>query len=139
MTGNRFYDKIHNWLLPVPKQQCDFFPPLHHYQTPFQKIILDYLAWNGIDKKGNVTNNRVYPTRMEILENRTQLRKYGFSTGEYLEKLVVSEFLEMKRSIPDLNSEMFIHFFGENYCNLKLVQFDTLEAQKSNKNKKSTL
>ncbi|THV56791.1 hypothetical protein [Chryseobacterium candidae] len=132
MTGNRFYDKIHNWLLPVPEQQCDVFPPLHRYQTPFQKLILDYLAWNGIDKKGNVTSNRVYPTRMEILEAKSTLRKCGFSTGD-IEKLIVLEFLEMKRNIPDLNSEMFIPIFEDNYCNLKLVRFTTLETQKSNK------
>ncbi|TLX25397.1 hypothetical protein FE904_12335 [Chryseobacterium indologenes] len=133
MTGNRFYDKIHNWLLPVPEQQCDVFPPLNHYQTSFQKLILDYLAWNGIDKKGNVTSNKVYPTRMEILEAKSTLRKCGFSTGVYLEKLVVSEFLEMKRNIPDLNSKMFIPIFEDNYHNLKLAQFATLEAQKPNK------
>lgn len=133
MTGNRFYDKIHNWLLPVPEQQCDVFPPLHHYQTPFQKLILDYLAWNGINKKGNVTSNKVYPTRMEIQEAKSTLRKCGFSSGVYLEKLIVSEFLEMKRNIPDLNSEMFIPIFEDNYRNLKLVRFTTLEAQKSNK------
>ncbi|SIT02738.1 hypothetical protein SAMN05421786_104134 [Chryseobacterium ureilyticum] len=133
MTGNRFYDKIHNWLLPVPEQQCDVFPPLHHYQTPFQKLILDYLAWNGINKKGNVTSNKVYPTRMEILEAKSTLRKCGFSTGVYLEKLVVSEFLEMKRNIPDLDSETFIPVFEDSFHNLKLTQFATLEAQKSNK------
>lgn len=132
MIGNRFYNKIHNWLLPVPEQQCDVFPSLHRYQTPFQKLILDYLAWNGIDKKGNVTSNRVYPTRMEILEAKSTLRKCGFSTGVYLEKLIVLEFLEMKRNIHDLNSEMFAHFFEENYYNLKLAKFTTLEAQKSN-------
>jgi len=132
MTGNRFYDKIHNWLLPVPEQQCDVFPPLHHYQTPFQKLILDYLAWNGIDKRGNVASNRIYPTRAQIQEAKSTLRKCGFSTGVYIEKLIVSEFLEMKRNIPDLNSGIFAHFFEENYYNLKLVQFATLEAQKPN-------
>ncbi|REC64361.1 hypothetical protein DRF65_01960 [Chryseobacterium pennae] len=131
MIGNRFYDKIHNWLLPVPEQQCDVFPPLHRYQTPFQKLILDYLAWNGIDKKGNVTSNRVYPTRMEILEVKSTLRKCGFSTGD-IEKLIVLEFLEMKRNIPDLDSEIFISIFEDSYCNLKLAKFATLEAQKSN-------
>lgn len=133
MIVNRFYDKIHNWLLPVPEQQCDVFPPIsYRYTTPFQKLILNYLAWNGIDKKGNITSNKVYPTRTEIQENRTQLRKCGFTTGD-IEKLVVSEFLEMKRNIPDLDSEMFIHFFEDCYHNLKLVKFTTLEAQKSNK------
>lgn len=132
MTGNRFYDKLNNWLLPAPKQQCDVFPPLHHYSTPFQKLILDYLAWNGIDKKGNVTSNRVYPTRMEIQEAKSTLRKYGFSSAVYVEKLIVSEFLEMKRNIPDLDSEMFIPIFEDNYHNLKLVRFATLEVQKSN-------
>lgn len=137
MIGNRFYDKIHNWFLSsVPEKQCDVFPPMdYHYFTPFQKLILDYLAWNGIDKKGNVTSNKVYPTRMEILENRTLLRKCGFITGD-IEKLVVFEFLEMKRNIPDLDSEMFVHFFEDNYHNLKLAQFATLEAQKSNQNTK---
>lgn len=133
MTGNRFYDKIHNWLLPMPEQQCDVFPPInHHYSTPFQKLILDYLAWNGIDKKGNITSNKVYPTRMEILETKSTLRKCGFITGECIEKLVVLEFLEMKRNIPDLDSEMFVPIFEDNYYNLKLAQFATLEAQKSN-------
>jgi hypothetical protein len=135
MIGNRFYDKIHNWLLPVPEQQCDVFPPLHHYSTPFKKLIIDYLAWNGIDKKGNVTSNKVYPTRTEIQANRTLLRKCGFTTSD-IEKLIVLEFLEMKRNIPDLDSEMFIHFFEDCYHNLKLVQFTTLEAQKSNQNTK---
>ncbi|PWN60445.1 hypothetical protein [Chryseobacterium viscerum] len=134
MTGTRFYDKIHNWLLPMPEQQCDVFPPVnYHYYTPFQKLILDYLAWNGIDKKGNITSNKVYPTRNEIQENRTLLRKCGFTTGD-IEKLVVYEFLEMKRNIPDLDSEMFIPIFEDNYHNLKLVKFATLEAQKSNEN-----
>lgn len=132
MTGTKFYDKIHNWLLPVPEQQCDVFPPLHHYHTPFQKIMLDYLAWNGIDKKGNVASNRVYPTRTQIQEAKGTLRKYGFSSGVYLEKLIVSEFLEMKRNIPDLDSEMFVPIFEDNYYNLKLARFATLEAQKSN-------
>ncbi len=73
----------------MPKQQCHAFPALHHYHTPFQKLILDYLAWNGIDKKGNITSNRVYPTRMEILEAKSTLRKYGFSSAVYVEKLIV--------------------------------------------------
>ncbi|SHE60768.1 hypothetical protein [Chryseobacterium vrystaatense] len=133
MIGNRFYDKIHNWLLLVPEQQYDVFPALHHYSTPFQKLILNYLSWNGIDKKGNVASNKVYPTRMEIQEAKSTLRKYGFSSGVYLEKLIVSEFLEMKRNIPDLDSEIFIPIFEDNYHNLKLTQFTTLEAQKSNK------
>lgn len=95
----------------MPEQQCDVFPPInHHYHTLFQKLILDYLAWNGIDKKGNVTSNKVYPTRMEILENRTLLRKCGFTTGD-MEKLVVFEFLEMKERMQDLNPVMFAHFF----------------------------
>lgn len=120
----------------MPEQKCDVFPPInYHYTTPFQKLILDYLAWNGIDKKGNITSNKVYPTRMEILENRTLLRKCGFTTGD-IEKLIVLEFLQMKRNIPDLDSEMFVHFFEDNYHNLKLVQFATLETQKSNKNTK---
>ncbi|SEH41016.1 hypothetical protein [Chryseobacterium culicis] len=135
MIGNRFYDKIHNWLLPVPEQQCDVFPPLHHYSTPFKKLIIDYLAWNGIDKKGNITSNKVYPTRMEILENRTILRKCGFTTAD-IEKLIVLEFLDMKRNIPDLDSEMFVSIFEENYHNLKLVKLTTLEAQKSNETTK---
>lgn len=125
MKGNRFYDKIHNWLLPVPEQQCDVFTPLHHYQTPFQKLILDYLAWNGINKKGNVTSNKVYPTRMEILEAKSTLRKCGVSTGD-IEKLIALEFLEMKRNIPDLDSVIFISIFEDNYHNLKLAQFVTL-------------
>lgn len=116
----------------MPEQKCDVFPPInYHYTTPFQKLILDYLAWNGIDKKGNVTSNKVYPTRTEIQENRKLLRKCGFTTGD-IEKLIVLEFLEMKRNIPDLDSEMFIHFFEDFYHNLKLVRFTTLEAQKSN-------
>ncbi|WP_343659925.1 hypothetical protein [Chryseobacterium sp.] len=136
MTGNRFYDKIHNWLLPVPEQQCDVFPPInYHYTTPFQKLILDYLAWNGIDKKGNVTSNKVYPTRMEILENRTLLRKCGFTTGD-IEKLVVLEFLEMKERMQDLSPVMFAHFFEDGYHNSKLVKFATLEVQKSNQKTK---
>lgn len=117
----------------MPEQQCDVFPPINYrYTTPFQKLILDYLAWNGIDKKGNITSNKVYPTRMEILENRTLLRKYGFTTGD-IEKLIILEFLEMKRNIPDLDSEIFIPIFEDSYHNLKLARFATLEAQKSNK------
>ncbi len=119
----------------MPEQQCDVFPPLHKYSTPFQKLILDYLAWNGINKKGNITSNKVYPTRTEIQENRKLLRKCGFTTAD-IEKLIVLEFLEMKRNIPDLDSEMFIHFFKDCYHNLKLVKFTTLEAQKSNENTK---
>jgi len=120
----------------MPEQQCDVFPPINYrYTTPFQKLILDYLAWNGIDKKGNITSNKVYPTRMEILENRTLLRKCGFTTGD-IEKLIILEFLEMKRNIPDLDSEMFILIFEDSYHNLKLVKFATLGAQKSNKNTK---
>lgn len=136
MIGNRFYDKIHNWLLPVPEQQCDVFPPINYrYTTPFQKLILDYLAWNGIDKRGNITSNKVYPTRTEIQENRTLLRKCGFTNGD-IEKLIVLEFLEMKRNIPDLDSEMFVPIFEDNYYNLKLARFTTLEAQKSNETTK---
>lgn len=116
----------------MPEQQCDVFLPLHHYQTPFQKLILDYLAWNGIDKKGNVASNRVYPTRTQIQEAKGTLRNYGFSSAVYVEKLIVSEFLEMKRNIPDLNSELFVPIFEDNYHNLKLARFATLEAQKSN-------
>ncbi len=39
----------------------------------------------------------------------------------------------MKGNIPDLDSEMFVHFFEDNYHNLKLAQFATLEVQKPNK------
>lgn len=117
----------------MPEQQCDVFPPINYrYTTPFQKLILDYLAWNGIDKKGNITSNKVYPTRTEIQENRTLLRKCGFATAD-IEKLIVLEFLDMKRNIPDLDSEMFVPIFEDNYHNLKLARFTTLEAQKSNK------
>ena len=57
------------------------------------------------------------------------LRKCGFSNGNYIEKLIVSEFLEMKRNISDLNSEMFIPIFEDNCYNLKFAQFATLETQ----------
>ncbi|KFF14442.1 hypothetical protein IW15_03120 [Chryseobacterium soli] len=95
--------------------------------------MLDYLAWNGVDKKGNVTNKKVYPTLAEIQKNRTALRECGFANGEYIEKLIVFQFLEMKVNIPDLNPVMFANFYEGQYHNIKLARFVTLEAQKSNK------
>jgi len=128
------YLKALEWLFPIPEQQNDAIPPPPHSlnSIPLQKAIIDFLAWNGIDKKGNLTSNRVYPTRIEILETRTAVRKCGFSTTEFIEKLIVSEFLEMKKEIPNLIPEKFIYYFEQNYHNLKLVKFATLEAQKSN-------
>ncbi|MCQ4142002.1 hypothetical protein [Chryseobacterium sp. EO14] len=128
------YLKALEWLFPVPEQQNDVIPPVHSYlnSVPLQKVITNFLAWNGIDKKGNVTSNRVYPNRIEILETRTEVKKCGFSTTEFIEKLVVSEFLEMKKVRPNLIPEKFFYHFEYNYHNLKLVKFTTLEAQKSN-------
>lgn len=132
------YLKVLEYLFPVPEQQNDAIPPVHRYlnSIPLQKVIMDFLAWNGIDKKGNVTSNRVYPTRIEILETRTAVRKCGFSKTEFIEKLVISEFLELKKEIPNLVPEKFIYFFEENYHNNKLVKFATLEAQKPNQTTK---
>ncbi|PZU26756.1 MAG: hypothetical protein DI622_00120, partial [Chryseobacterium sp.] len=102
------YLKALEWLFPIPEQQNDAIPPSPHSyinSIPLQKAIVDFLAWNGIDKKGNLTSNRVYPTRIEILETRTAVRKCGFNTTEFIEKLVVFEFLEMKKEIPNLIPE----------------------------------
>ncbi|MEY8761257.1 hypothetical protein [Chryseobacterium tongliaoense] len=129
------YLKFLSWLFPVSERQNDVIPPTpHRYLNSIhlQKLIIDFLAWNGIDKKGNVTSKRVYPTRIEILETRTVVRKCGFSNGKYIEKLIVSEFLEMKKKMPNLVPEKFIYLFEENYHNIKLAKFATLEAQKSN-------
>ncbi|MNU12585.1 hypothetical protein D3C71_06100 [compost metagenome] len=126
----KVYDKLHNWFFPIDEYERDIVtvPPYDYFHsTPFQKLIKEYLAWNETDR-----SKRVYPTRVEIQENRALLRKCGFSDGKYIEKLIVSEFLEMKRNIPDLNSVMFAHFFEEHYHNIKLAKFATLEAQKSN-------
>ncbi|MBP2616970.1 hypothetical protein [Chryseobacterium jejuense] len=138
MIRNRFHDKF-NWLFPTDNNESDIITVLRYNfinSVPFQKVVLDFLAWNGIDKKGNVTNNKVYPTRTQILENKTALAKCRFSTGKYIEKLVVFVFLETKKEIPDLNPDLFAHFFEENYHNSKLIKFTTLETQKSNKTTK---
>lgn len=135
MIGNRFHNKL-NWLFSINENRSDIVTiPRYNYlnSVPFQKVVLDYLAWNGIDKKGNVTSNKVYPTRTQILENKTALAQCKFSTGKYIEKLVVFVFLETKKEIPNLNPELFAYFFEENYHNSKLVKFTTLEIQKSNK------
>ena len=128
------YLKVLEYLFPVPEQQNDAIPPVHSYlnSIPLQKVIVDFLAWNGIDEKGSLSSNRVYPTRVEILETRTAVRKCGFSTTEFIEKLVVSEFLELKKEIPNLVPEKFIYYFEQDYHNLKLVKFATLKVQKSN-------
>ncbi|WP_126652792.1 hypothetical protein [Chryseobacterium aureum] len=126
----KIYDKLHNWLFPIDEYERDIvtIPPYDYFHsTPLQKLIKDYLAWNETDR-----SKRVYPTRIEIQENRATLRKCGFSDGKYIEKLILSEFLEMKRNIPDLNSVRFAHFFEECYHNVKLARFATLEVQKSN-------
>lgn len=139
MKENRLYYKLHSWLFPIDENRSDIVTiPRYNYinSIPFQKVVLDYLAWNGIDKKGNVTSNKVYPTRTQILENKTALAQCGFSTGKYIEKLVVFVFLETKKEIPDLKPELFAHFFEDCYHNSKLVKFTTLEAQKSNKTTK---
>lgn len=135
MIRNRFHDKF-NWLFPTDNNESDIVTvPRYNFinSVPFQKVVLDFLAWNGIDKKGNVTSNKVYPTRIQILKNKTALAQCRFSTGKYIEKLVVFVFLETKQGIPDLNPELFAHFFEENYHNSKLIKFTTLETQKSNK------
>lgn len=139
MIENKFYDKLKSWLFPINENRSDIVTvPRYNYinSLPFQKIVLDYLAWNGIDKKGNVTSNKVYPTRTQILENKTALAQCKFSTGKYIEKLVVFVFLETKKEIPDLNPELFAYFFEESYHNSKLSKFATLDAQKSNKTTK---
>lgn len=127
------YHKLLNWLFTIdeferdiiPFSSYDYFSP-----SPFQKVIINYLTWNGIDKKGNLTNNNVYPTHAEILENRTALRECGFASNTNIEKLIVSEFLEMKRNIPDLNPVVFALFYEDKYHNVKIVKFDSLETQK---------
>lgn len=133
---NIIYLKAVNWLFPIDEHERDIVPvsSYHYYSpSPFQKVILDYLTWNGIDKKGNVTNKKAYPTLADIQENRTALRECGFAKGEYIEKLIVSEFLGMKVNTPDLNPVMFANFYEEQYHNIKLARFATLEARKSNK------
>ncbi|WP_295230340.1 hypothetical protein [uncultured Chryseobacterium sp.] len=135
MIRNRFHDKF-NWLFPTDNTESDIVTvPRYNFinSVPFQKVVLDFLAWNGIDKKGNVISNKVYPTRTQILENKTALAQCRFSTGKYIEKLVVFVFLETKKEIPDLNPELFAHFFEENYHNSRLTKFADLETQKSNK------
>lgn len=130
------YGKLHGWLFPIDEDERDIVPvSSYHYfsPSPFQKVMLDYLAWNGVDKKGNVTNKKVYPTLAEIQENRTALRECGFANSDYIEKLIVSEFLEMKLNIPDLNPVMFADFYEDKYHNIKLAKFATLGVQKSNK------
>ncbi|SIS84912.1 hypothetical protein SAMN05421786_102550 [Chryseobacterium ureilyticum] len=137
ITLNKLYDKIHDWLLPMPEQECDMFPPVDHlYSTSFQKVVMNYLKWYGVNKKGNTTSSKVYPTFVETLETKNILRKCGFTTGEYIEKLVIYEFLEMKERMPDLNPVMFAHFFEDSYHNSKLVKFTSLEVQKLNQNTK---
>lgn len=139
MTRNRFYDKLNNWLFTIDEHERDILPvsSYHYYSpSPFQKVMLDCLNWNGIDKKGNLTNKKVYPTLAEIQENRTALRECGFANGEYIEKLIVSEFLEMKVNTPNLNPVMFANFYEEKYHNIKLARFATLEARKSNRTTK---
>lgn len=139
MIENKFYYKLHSWLFPIDENRSDIVTvPRYNYinSAPFQKVVLDFLAWNGIDKKGKVTSNKVYPTRMEILKNKTALAQCGFSTGKYIEKLVVFVFLETKKEMPDLNPELFSYFFEENYHNSKLIKFTTLETQESNKTTK---
>lgn len=128
------YLKFLSWLFPVSEQKNDVMPcSPHSYLNSIhlQKAITDFLAWNGIDKKGKQSGNKVYPTRIEILETRTAVRKCGFSDGKCIEKLIVSEFLEMKKEIPNLIPEKFIYLFTESYHNAKLVKFSTLEVQKS--------
>ena len=121
----------------MPEQECDMFPPVDHlYSTSFQKVVINYLKWYGVSKKGNITSSKVYPTFVEILETKNILRKCDFTTGEYIEKLVIYEFLEMKERMPDLNPVMFAHFFEDDYHNSKLVKFATLETQKSNQKTK---
>ncbi|MGG1920900.1 hypothetical protein AB1278_03725 [Chryseobacterium sp. NRRL B-14798] len=137
ITLSKFYDKIHDWLMPVQEQGCDMFPPVDNlYSTSFQKVVMDYLKWYGVNKKRNTTSSKIYPTFVEILETKSILRKCGFTTGEYIEKLVIYEFLEMKERMPDLNPVMFAHFFEDSYHNSKLVNFTSLEVQKSNQNTK---
>lgn len=101
----KIYDKLHNWLFPLDEHERDIVvvPSDDYLYEPFIKIVLDYLTWFGVDEKGNITNKKVYPTNLEILENRNALRRCGFSTGQYIEKFVISEFLEMKERMPDLN------------------------------------
>ncbi|MDQ0780573.1 hypothetical protein [Chryseobacterium sp. W4I1] len=133
------YLKFLSWLFPIDEQERDILPvsSYHYYSpSPFQMLIIDYLAWNGVDKKGNVNRKKAYPTSIEIQENQTALGKCGFANGEYIEKLIVSEFLEMKVNIPDLNPVMFANFYEDIYHNVRLVRFASLEAQKSNKNTK---
>lgn len=136
---SNIYYKFHDWLFPIDENRSDIVTiPRYNYinSVHFQKVVLDYLAWNGIDKKGNITSSKVYPTRTQILENKTALAQCGFSTGKYIEKLVVLVFLETKKEIPDLNPELFAHFFEDCYHNSKLTKFTTLEAQNSNQTTK---
>lgn len=135
MIGNRIYNKIHNWLLPMPEQECDVIPvSQYHYfsPSPFQKVILDYLTWFGVDEKGNITRSRVYPSGIEIAKTVSTLRQCGFKTVGYIEKLAVSEFLEMKSKIPDLDLASFVYYFEGCYHNFKVVKWASIEAQKSN-------
>lgn len=120
------YNKLLSWLFPLDEFERDIVPfSMYHYfsHSPFQKLIVDYLTWNGIDKKGNVTNNKVYPTYAEIVENRTALRKCGFSSNKNIENLIVSEFLETKVNIPDLNPLKFACLYEKQYTIVKLSDF----------------
>ncbi|WP_419495155.1 hypothetical protein [Chryseobacterium bernardetii] len=75
ITLSKLFDKIHEWLIPT-EQGCDIFPPVDHlYSTPFQKVVMNYLKWYGVTKKGDITSSKVYPTFVEILETKNILRK----------------------------------------------------------------
>ncbi|MFL9835824.1 hypothetical protein [Chryseobacterium terrae] len=117
------YHKLLNWLFPLDEFERDIVPfSSYHYfsPSPFQKLIINYLAWNGIDKKGNISSNKVYPTHAEILENRTVLRECGFASNTNIEKLILSEFLETKVNIPDLNPVKFACVYEKQYVIIKV-------------------
>lgn len=119
----------------MPEQECDILvvSPYHYFSpSPFQKVVLDYLTWFGVDKKGNITRNRVYPTHIEILKAQSKIREYGFKTVGFIEKLAVSEFLEMKSKMPELDPARFVYYFEGCYHNFKAVKLAPIEAQKSN-------
>ena len=135
MIGNRIYNKIHNWLIPIPERKCDVAPvSQYHYfsPSPFQKVVLEYLNRFGVDKKGNTTRNRVYSRRIEIVKTLKTLRQCGFKTMGYIEKIAISEFLEMKSKMPDLDLAGFVYYFEGCYHNFKTAKLTSIETQKSN-------
>lgn len=93
--------------------------PDNNFYSSFQGIVLNYLTFYGIDERGNNTGKKIYPTKAQILNIKQSLKEYGIPSEDDIEKMVIDEFLEIKKIDSNLTPSSFAHWFENKYFKTK--------------------